>query len=128
LGCEFDGTRRWSLSAGTGVIPERNPSGQTWDTLGGSPDPYVCVSSGGMTNCTTVSQDTTSPVWNELLITTEASNLTNGVVVSLLEKDLSDDDDICTRSITIEPRHYQAGGYVFRCDGVTRVNFSLTAQ
>ena len=128
LGCEFDGTRRWSLSAGTGVIPERNSAGQTWDTLGGSPDPFVCVSSGGMTNCTTVAQDTTSPTWNEVLITTEASNLTNGVVVSLLDKDLSDDDEICSVNISIEPRHYQAGGYVLRCSGKARVNFALSQQ
>ena len=81
-----------------------------------------------MTNCTTVAQDTTSPTWNEVLITTEASNLTNGVVVSLLDKDLSDDDEICSVNISIEPRHYQAGGYVLRCSGKARVNFALSQQ
>lgn len=50
-----------------GTVAERTGTGGSWDSLGGAPDPFVCVTYNGRQNCTPEVTDTFAPRWNYAL-------------------------------------------------------------
>jgi hypothetical protein len=120
--CALNAGTRFNLVADDGRVP-----GDSWDPFFGPPDPYVCVSVGGLEQCTTVQSDDSSPTWNqELFADLDGDALeTMTMGVRYEDSDLDSDDSICSGSITVTSEEVHAGGFRFNCNNGSYANFTL---
>jgi len=126
--CGVDPASRWSLIVTTGVISQRKGDGSTWDTLGGAPDPLVCITIAGERRCTGAVADNFTPVWNSRFPATSASELLGGVRVEIIDEDAAANDDICSAgNVLVTLADFQSGVGDFGCPFAT-VFFSLARQ
>src|SRR5581483_7500624 len=56
--CTLDPAGLWVLTLKSGTISERGPDASAWDTLGGLPDPFVCLTVNGARKCSSTIKDT----------------------------------------------------------------------
>lgn len=70
--CVVDSNSRWDVIVISATVPDRNSNGDTWDSFGGLPDPYVRLKTedAGTTwdEDTLVKSDQTDPFWFENLL------------------------------------------------------------
>ncbi len=96
--CEVDPAGFWQVSVIRADIASSGPDGDYWDAAGGLPDPFVCVSLGGVRKCTSTKQETLGPVWRESLHRAAASSLMGDFRYEIVDEDLSSNDLICASS------------------------------
>ena len=124
--CGIDPTAQWVITVTSGQISERDSGGAAWDTLGGLPDPFVCLTINGVSKCTPAAADTTKPVWNTTFAPATALALQTGVTVEIWDEDISDDDVICGRGmIPVTEGDLRAGKWGASCK---EGSFSATVQ
>jgi len=131
--CELNPSGFWVPTVTFGTISEKDPAtGSSWDTLGGLPDPKVCLTINGNRGCTKAMQDTLKPSWNAAGPAQTATALQSGIKVEFLDEDLSSDDTICTGNLAISLYNFQSGSAKVSCDykGTVFAEFGLmlTAQ
>jgi len=116
LPCNTGASSRWDVYADGGDVDERD-----WDFLG-PPDPYICLSVGGRTECSSSVSDSSRPRWSDLLFSEiSASQLVGtSLGVRYVDKDtdswLDDNDAICSGSLRITPADLAEGGVRFDCE------------
>jgi hypothetical protein len=114
--CTFNPASQWDLIAQSGLVAERNSAGETWDALGGAPDPYVCVTLNGATKCTTAAQDTFSPAWYEKLVSKGGGgSLMGGIAIGFYDDDVSNPDTICSGNVTVSEESFALGSFTKNC-------------
>lgn len=116
-----DGTR-FDLVAADGKVP-----GDNWDPFFGPPDPFVCVAAGGDEQCSSDESDTTSPRWNQTLLTDlDGTALqTATLAVRYEDSDIDSPDPICSGPIELSAELVHDGGFVFRCSSGAYARFEL---
>ena len=117
---------RWIVTATYGTVAQRNSAGDTWDALGGLPDPKVCMTLGGVRNCTPMRADTLSPSWGFSFPATAADTLSGGVMVEYVDEDISSDDAICSGQLSISAEAFRTGTWGVTCSGLAGTGFSAT--
>jgi hypothetical protein len=91
--CESGFNREWVITVIDGTIPERNrSSGETWDAIGGAPDPYVVVTVDGEDCITRTKADTFTPSWNEECLFTLYND--SAMTISVMDEDIAEHDTI----------------------------------
>lgn len=88
--CGVDPNEMLTLIVQSASIDSRTPAGVPWDAPVGDPDPYVVVNA----SRTTWADDTLYPSWNAIFKFTRKALMTDGVTVSVYDKDVSSDDQI----------------------------------
>lgn len=96
--CEVEPSSLWDLVIESAVVPQNKPNGDTWDAVGGLPDPFASITVGGQDYATSTKDDTLRPVWNEVVRGVRWDVLEAGVDVVLWDEDVSDHDviGVCT--------------------------------
>jgi len=115
--CESALNRDWVITIVGGTIPERRQSGETWDALGGAPDPYVVVTVDGERCVTATKNDTFSPRWNEECTFTVFDDST--LQVKMGDEDALEHDLIAnsnTEALTVA--QLRNGQIVYAWDGI----------
>ena len=129
--CELNLSGFWVVTVTSGWVNEKQPNGSAWDSVGGLPDPFVCLTINGNRGCTVAVQNTTKPTWNGAFPKATATALQTGVKVEYLDEDLSINDEICNATtIAISAANFKAGGVKITCGNPEYANFNmaLTAQ
>jgi hypothetical protein len=124
-GCEFDGDRRWEVTAVSANVAQRNGAGETWDAAGGLPDPLVCVTEGGSRMCTSSRADTLTPTWSQPLVQTKAQNLASGIFIEFFDEDLTTNDTICSGTIMVANDNFRASRFGVTCGSLTTIEFGI---
>jgi len=91
--CQSAFPRTYIITFDSAQVSKYKASGNSWDTLGGAPDPRAALLVDGDILCqTSTDQDTFDPVWNEAceVLLYESSE----VVFALWDMDLADHDPI----------------------------------
>ncbi len=126
--CEVNPASSWVVTVTRGTVAERNSTGATWDSLGGAPDPFVCLTISGRQTCTPEVTDTFAPVWNFALPAVTALSLQTAFVVSYSERDVVGAESICDAlSLPIDLPTFIAGGTTVSCRNGSW-SFTLRAQ
>jgi hypothetical protein len=112
-GCAQDPSGSWDLIADGAEIEG------DYDVVG-PPDPYMCITVKGASECTTSQSDNASPRWNEVVASSlSTADLTvASLSVRLSDKDtggLDTNDSICSTSIHITADDLEDGGIRFSC-------------
>ena len=116
VSCVLDPLSLWSITVTSGKISERDPTGASWDTFGGAPDPLVCLTINGQRSCTRTAQDTISPVWNQSFPPATAASLASGVSVEIWDEDVSSNDPICgSGTLTVSKDQFAQGTWGASC-------------
>lgn len=124
--CVLDPTGQWVITVTRGQVAERTPNGSTWDTLGGAPDPFVCLTINGSRRCTSVQKDTLTPVWSESFPAATATALQSGVLVEMLDEDVAANDSICgAGTVAVTAESFRSGAWGAQCP---TGSFSATLQ
>lgn len=123
----FDPTSQWDVIVRDGTVAEQGSDGSAWDTLGGAPDPFVCITVNGNRQCSRTISDTFSPSWNETLFTSAGGgSLQGGINVEYWDEDVSEHDSVCSSTMTIPSSAFAAGSVTMTCNnGLGRVNLQL---
>lgn len=101
---------------------------QSWDAVGGAPDPMVCLTINGERRCTPARADSFNPIWNFAFPATTAGMLQAGFTAEYLDEDLTSNELICGRGvITITQDDFASRSGSFGCDS-GEVNFTLTPR
>lgn len=128
--CELDPTSRWTVVAVSGIVSQRTCAGETWDPLGGLPDPIFCMTLNGVKTCTSYGSDTTSVRWNARFPVATASELLGGVVVSWEDSDNTSNDIICSGTVRFTTANLATGRMTQQCapcpNGVIPASVELT--
>lgn len=112
----------------SGSVSSTSPSGGQWDTIGGAPDPVVCITINGVRTCTPESRDRYAPVWNYTFPTTTASALQAGITVEFYDNDAVGSEAICaTTRVSIGNGDFAEGGGSVSC-GSSSFNYTLSAR
>lgn len=118
----------WALTVTNGSVASRNASGNTWDTIGGAPDPVVCLTFDGRRTCTGESADTYSPTWNFTFPTTSARVLQAGMLVEFYDNDTVGGEAICTTTtIPVSNGDFASNSGRITCGG-SSFNYTLSAR
>jgi hypothetical protein len=128
-GCGTSDPLTWSKCPGCAE------AGATWDLIAdgaevngtydpvGPPDPYLCVTVKGKTECSTSKSDTSSPRWSEAILhSVPTTDLTAGLEVGLWDQDtggLDTNDFICSTQVGVTDADLDAGGIRFSCSNGT---------
>lgn len=116
------------LNAGTvfDVMAEDGNVPGDWDPFFGPPDPYICVSAGGMEGCTSAQSDDSTPSWHQEVLADLGGDalLTTPIGIRYVDSDVDSDDPICSGTITVSAAELHAGGFTFSCHGPS-ARFSL---
>ncbi len=109
--CMPDLSTTWDVIAVSGVVPERTPDGDPWDSFGGLPDPIVRLTVGAAgaerTGMTTSQPNTTSPAWNEpVLQRVTAQQIIDGATLTVLDEDLVGGETIGTCTLAYAPSDF----------------------
>ena len=125
--CELDPSGFWVVTVTNGWVYEKQPNGSSWDSVGGLPDPFVCLTINGDRRCTVAAQNTTTPTWNGAYPKATATALQTGVKVEYWDEDLSSNDEICkAANIAISAANFKAGGLKIACGNPEYANFNLS--
>jgi hypothetical protein len=125
-GCGTSDPLTWQPCAGCAT------AGATWSLIAdgaeingdydpiGPPDPYICVTVGGATHCSSQQSDTSTPRWSETLATglTTAELTTGALPVAMWDVDtggFDSNDLICSTELTVTADNLEAGGIRFTC-------------
>lgn len=114
--CKLDPSSKWSITVEKADID----TSKSWDTLVYTePDVFVSVSVGSNTGKTTVKNNTYTPYWNELVLTTTAGSLnTYGISVKVYDDDWPSDQLMGSCKATVAEKILLGGfGYVQMCGG-----------
>ncbi len=87
----------WQVFLQSAQTSETDPDGANWDSAGGAPDPYVEAVAAGRTETTDAIDNTTAPVWNQVVLvglTTE--EVLEGITFTLWDEDLAIDENMGT--------------------------------
>jgi hypothetical protein len=95
--CQLDRTSLWDVYISFAVVPDKNKNGESWDPLGGAPDPYCKVFTSEGTSVhsgqTSVVTDSTVPFWAETPVKgVKASELLANTSIEIWDSDLYFDD------------------------------------
>ena len=126
--CTLDPSALWRLTVTSGKVSTVTPAGDSWDAFGGAPDPYVCLTIGSSRSCTSTVRDSFQPVWNEVFPSATTTALLSGVTVSVVDEDISNNDQICGPNVVpVTETNFLLGTWKPTC---TSAEFSatLTAQ
>ena len=124
--CELDPIGYWVIIVTNGWVNEKNPSGSTWDSAGGLPDPFVCLTINNDRRCTSAIQNTTKPSWNASFPAATATALQSGITIEYWDEDLSTHDKICKpSSIAIGPDDFKSGAVKITCGSPEYANFNM---
>ena len=124
--CTFNNASRWNLTADGAVVNQKDANGNAWDTLGGLPDPMVCVTINGAKKCTYSKQDTLTPAWYTTLHNqVGAGTLIGGFSITILDDDLTTPDIICQGNVTIQESWFSQGIFAYDCANA-KIQFSIT--
>ena len=94
--CKAGSTDIWIVTVASGIITEKNAAGESWDPLGGLPDPFACLTIGGQAQaCTPAVQDTLTPAWNFQLGAATTAAIQAGIAVEIWDEDELSNDPIC---------------------------------
>jgi len=90
--CALDPAATWNIIAVSGLVPVRDPDGDTWDSFGGLPDPLVEITIGAtgaeQTGSTTDQPNTTEPAWNEQILSGVTSqDIIDGTTLTVFDVD-----------------------------------------
>ena len=114
-GCAADPNALWE------VIADGAEIAGDYDVVG-PPDPYMCLTIGNLTKCTSAMSDDASPRWNQTLFhSTTTAFLTSGTVppgAAIWDEDtggLDTNDAVCGTSLPITGADLEAGGIRFAC-------------
>lgn len=123
--CTIDPNALWDFYVSFAVLPEKDVSGASWDTLGGAPDPYlIAYSSEGSsmhTGETQVQQDTMFPFWAEtVLVGVKASELFNFTAFDVWDSDVDYDDLIGGCQLPLKPEHFDGSLLDYTCPATPR--------
>lgn len=112
------------------MVAERDNSGAAWDPFGGLPDPFVCLSAGGITKCTRSIGNTLMPTWSEWLLTVSAEALQLGLSIQYWDADLDANDLICGATFQITPQYLAQGAVRLGCPsgGPNSIEVQFTPQ
>lgn len=125
--CELNPASTWVITATNGTIAEHDPNGSNWDTLGGLPDPYVCLTLNGQQICTPVAPDTLHPVWNFTFPEVSARMLQAGVLSVFADDDIGNDDRLCgDATLAFTTAQFVAGAGSWGCTSAW--SFTLRAR
>jgi len=118
--CVIDPNALWDFYVSFASVPDKDKSGQSWDILGGAPDPYLVAFSslGGVshTGTTTVQQDTTVPFWAEVpLEGIKAAELMNNLSFEIWDADVDFDDLIGGCKLPITPAMFDGSLQSYVC-------------
>ncbi|MBI5517259.1 MAG: hypothetical protein HY909_26025 [Deltaproteobacteria bacterium] len=128
-GCVTDPTGRWVITVNDGQISSLTPAGLSWDSPGGAPDPYVCLTLGGARSCTRTRDDTYTPTWNVRFPSTLASDFLAGFRIEILDEDVSEDDIVCSETARLNEEIFRSGRGYFECaNGLGRLNFTVVLE
>ncbi len=92
--CVLDPNALWDVFIAKANIPPTDKNGAAWDTINAAPDAWVKVLTSEGTSShsgeTTVIDDSTTPVWNETVISTgvKSSELMNNFALEVWDSDL----------------------------------------
>ena len=127
--CAVDPTGQWVLTVTQGSILDHKPSGEAWDSFGGLPDAFVCLTINGARTCTATRDDTIAPSWNESFPVASATALQAGVFIEYGDYDsTSANDPICGSStLTIQDSNFASGAWGAQCPSGS-FNATLTAR
>lgn len=97
-----------------------------WD-VGSAPDPYVVFTTGSQTKQTSVKSDTYTPLYNELLVTAAASDLTAAIKVVYWDEDYGYDDQIAECDFKFSEYQLQKGqATIYGCPGDPQNSYVLS--
>jgi hypothetical protein len=98
-----------------------------WDTFGGLPDPYVCLTLNGVQTCSPYRDDTLRPTWNFVFPSVTAGMLHGGVLSVFGDDDYGTDDQLCaTSTLAFTRAMFVAGAGSWECS--SSWNYTLRAQ
>jgi hypothetical protein len=119
--CIAETTPAWTITAVGATF-----RGRSWDTLGGSPDPYVCLSIAGTSRCTPYLDDTFSPRWNYRFAPVSTQAIEGPISFSVGDDDYGTDDILCSGSFRLTPSNLAAGGFTINNCNEGPINFTIT--
>lgn len=97
--CEGTGTcvsafgRIYRVGIAQAELPDRNPSGDCWDTGCGAPDPYVVLSvDGTVVDRTPTASDTFTPAWSPVFTRDVTIVAGSDLRLDVFDEDIADDD------------------------------------
>ncbi|MDB4929968.1 MAG: hypothetical protein JWM10_2452 [Myxococcaceae bacterium] len=126
--CDVVPGSAWIITVTDGTVAERTGTGGSWDSLGGAPDPFVCVTYNGRQNCTPDASDTYAPRWSYALPAVTAGMLMAGVPTVFKDRDVAGADAICEDITLAFVRETFVSGGGSRACGSGRWNFTLRPQ
>lgn len=116
----------WRLTFTSGSISQRNSQGGTWDSFGGAPDPFVCITLSGDRRCTPAQADTFTPFFNAF-VDASAAQLLSGVTVEMLDEDVASNDVICAAGLVrLNESNFAERGGLLTCGTVASLRYTLT--
>ena len=125
--CELDPSGFWVVTVTNGWVYEKQPDGTSWDSFGGAPDPFVCLTINGDRKCTIPAKDTSNPSWNGAYPKATATALQTGVKVEYWDEDISGHDEICKAStISFSTNNFKTGAVKIACGNPEYANFNMT--
>jgi hypothetical protein len=106
--CVLDRTSLWDVYISFAVLPDKDKTGASWDTLNGAPDPYLDVYTSEGTSShsgeTTVITDSTVPFWAETPVKgVKASELLNNTSIEIWDSDPTFDDYVGGCQLPLTP-------------------------
>ncbi len=115
--CLVSPSSQWVVTAVSGTVAASGPGG-AWDIDGSAPDPYLCLTIGGVNVCTDYVANSLTPRWMRgRFPATTASALMAGVPSTYADDDVGTDDTICTPGpLRFVAADFSAGTRTFRCD------------
>lgn len=126
--CSLDPAGLWRITVTSGTISTTDPTGSSWDSFGGAPDPFVCLTIAGQRSCTATIQDSFTPAWNEVFPAATATALLSGVTVEIVDSDIASNDEICRPGlVAIGEPTFLAGSFAAGCSGAS-IKATLSAQ
>jgi len=93
--CGINPSSTWFFAVESARIALTKSTGESWDALGGAPDPFVMLDA----RQTTTKQDTFTPLWQEGATYTAATLTGAGVSLTVFDSDLASNDLIGGPSI-----------------------------
>lgn len=126
--CGVPELSQWVLTVTSGTVAQRGPDGSTWDSLGGAPDPFVCVTIQGARTCSRAVADSFTPTWNHAFPVIQASVLQSGVEIAMYDEDVAANDTICGGgTIAFPVSAFADGGGTLQC-GYGTMSYTLTRR
>ncbi len=122
--CHVKPTSTWKVTLQKIVLSTDLTIG--WD-VGSAPDPYLVLSVGAQSKQSSVKDDTYTPLYNELLLTAAASDLTAAVKMVIWDEDYGYDDQIAECDFKFSEYQLQKGqATIYGCPGDPQNSYVLS--